>query len=65
MATQRINIDNKSKNILTLLQETIGVFFDGDRGPVYRNPSPAPPTPSIDGKGQNSNYFNRYFEKTY
>ena len=48
------------KSLYTLLQETMGVFFDGDRGPVYRNPSPASPNPAFRGRGQSSNDFNRY-----
>ena len=47
------------KSLYTLLQETMGVFFDGNRGPVYRNSSPGPPTPSVAGAGQNSNYYNK------
>ena len=52
------------KSLYTLLQETIGVFFDGERGPVYRNGAPGPPTPSVAGEGQNRNEFNRYFGGT-
>ena len=39
------------KSLYTLFQETMGVFFDGNRGPVYRNSSPAP--------GGNSNEINK------
>ena len=44
------------KSLYTLLQETAGVFFDGVRGPVYRNSSPAP--------GKNRNVFSRYSSGT-
>jgi len=42
------------KSLYTLLQETMGVFFDGVRGPVYRNSSPAP--------GENSSEVNKDYD---
>ena len=51
MATTREKIDSRGKNLLQLLMENTGVFFDGNRGPIHRN-SP--------GLYQNSSEINSY-----